>query len=210
MSPVNKYLRCLAVLTCALSLTSCGTSQKNENSDGSLTYNTEAIPNSDDPVAEPSSCPDYQDNFSLPYKYCDSGSDVSKIQEALNSLGYSVDVDGYFGPGTRSAVKSFQSSEGLRSTGQVNQKTWDVLVISDSSSAPNYSDEGNLIYQSPVQETPVQERQVVDIICDLRESGLSSSWYGQSYWWTYYYVWSDGSRSVAKSGQGYDPPYDCL
>lgn len=164
-------------------------------------------------VPEPTTCPDYTDNFSTPYKYCDSGSDVRSIQQALVRNGYSVDVDGYYGPGTRAAVKRYQSSQGLLVTGQVNTSTWSSLMSGDAPQ-PDYSDEGNLEYEEPSQPIapPVvtQQKQVTGVICDLRESGMSSSWHGQSYYWTYYYLWSDGSRTVAKMGQGYDPPYDCL
>ena len=85
--------------------------------------------NSDAKVFEPSSCPDYQDSYSTPYKYCDSGSDVTTIQQALVDLGYSIDVDSYYGPRTRTAVKKYQSSKGLTVTGQVNDSTWSSLAV---------------------------------------------------------------------------------
>ena len=165
--------------------------------------------NSDAKVFEPSSCPDYQDSYSTPYKYCDSGSDVTTIQQALVDLGYSIDVDSYYGPRTRTAVKKYQSSKGLTVTGQVNDSTWSSL-IGDNTPQYEYSDEEQPVNEVPYQPVITQQRQLVNIICDLRESALSSSWYGQSYNWTYYYRWSDGTRTVAKMGSGYDPPSDCL
>lgn len=195
-----------------LLLGACSTNEEKESSPQStIGYQSSSASssNSDDKVPEPSSCPDYQDSFSTPYKYCDSGSDVIRIQEALVELGYSVDIDSYYGPGTRSAVKRFQSSKGLTVTGQVNDSTWSSL-IGENSSTYEYSDEAQSIYEAPSRPVITQQRQVVGIVCDLRESGLSSSWYGQSYYWTYYNVWSDGTRTVIKMGQGYNPPYDCL
>jgi hypothetical protein len=51
-------------------------------------------------------------------------------QELLNGSGQSVTVDGQFGPGTQSAVQSFQGSHGLPATGQVDTPTWNALLQS--------------------------------------------------------------------------------
>lgn len=198
-----------SVIVASVLFSSCspnGSSDSSPQSTNSLQASTSA--NSDAKVPEPLSCPDYQDSYSTPYKYCDSGSDVTQIQQSLVALGYSIDIDGYYGPGTRSAVKKYQSSKGLTVTGQVNDSTWSSLFGNDSSSY-QYDDE-EPTYEAPSQPVITQQRQVIGVVCDLRESGLSSSWYGQSYYWVYYNVWSDGSRSVLTSGHGYDPPYDCL
>ena len=48
----------------------------------------------------------------------------------LIKRGYSVGssgVDGVFGPGTTSAVESFQSAMGLRADGVVRRKVWVAL-----------------------------------------------------------------------------------
>ena len=45
--------------------------------------------------------------------------------------------------------------------------------------------------------------------CSLRETGMSSSWSGTYYSWTYYNFWSNGTKTVAKTAQGYSPPADC-
>lgn len=47
------------------------------------------------------------------------------------------------------------------------------------------------------------------IECSLRDTGMSSNWSGTYYSWTYYNIWSNGTRTVAKMGQGYNPPRDC-
>ena len=58
------------------------------------------------------------------YSIGDSGSDVSSIQRKLKKMGY-LDgaVDGIYGGDTASAVKAFQSDEGLSATGMVNRDT---------------------------------------------------------------------------------------
>ena len=48
-------------------------------------------------------------------------------------------------------------------------------------------------------------------VCDLRAGAMTSSWKGQSYSWTIWNIWSDGTKSIASSGSGYEDsvPYGC-
>lgn len=39
--------------------------------------------------------------------------------------------------------------------------------------------------------------------CETRTTGMTSSWWGESYSWTIWNEWSNGSRTVEKSGFGY-------
>ncbi len=55
------------------------------------------------------------------------GSEVKELQELLNSLGYNIEVDGYFGQQTKTIVESFQASFDLESDGVVGKETWEVL-----------------------------------------------------------------------------------
>ncbi len=57
-----------------------------------------------------------------------TGDAVRAVQSQLASKGYGVAVDGNFGPGTETAVKSFQSSRGLGADGVVGPDTWSALV----------------------------------------------------------------------------------
>ena len=53
-----------------------------------------------------------------------SGNAVKAAQYLLkNKYGYSIDVDGSFGPATQSAVKDFQTRKGLSSDGIVGPAT---------------------------------------------------------------------------------------
>lgn len=50
------------------------------------------------------------------------------IQERLNSVGFSLGVDGIFGTATYNAVKVFQRNRGLSQDGIVGKNTWDWLL----------------------------------------------------------------------------------
>lgn len=56
------------------------------------------------------------------------GVDVEKLQRALVVAGYTVLVDGDFGPATESVVRVFQSRSGLKSDGVVGEITWNKLA----------------------------------------------------------------------------------
>ncbi|MFB2838069.1 peptidoglycan-binding domain-containing protein [Floridanema evergladense] len=55
------------------------------------------------------------------------GQTVKYLQELLKSAGYSVAIDGIFGPATEAAVKKFQKDRGLVVDGIVGPKTWSYL-----------------------------------------------------------------------------------
>lgn len=119
----------------ALIAPSCGGSSMESTQTTSVS--TSSVPELQAVVAEPTSCPDYKDNTRAPYKYCDSGQNVVSIQEALVSLGYDINADGYYGPSTKSAVKSFQQAEGLQATGQADTITLRKLYENQNSLPPS-------------------------------------------------------------------------
>ncbi len=59
--------------------------------------------------------------------YGSSGSDVKKLQEKLNSKGYSLEVDGQFGSKTQAAVRDYQKKNNLSVDGIVGNATWGSL-----------------------------------------------------------------------------------
>ncbi|MBC8473720.1 MAG: peptidoglycan-binding protein [Candidatus Omnitrophica bacterium] len=53
---------------------------------------------------------------------------VEEIQITLTNLEYVIDVvDGRMGQRTREAIKEFQESRGLKSTGYVDKRTWEMI-----------------------------------------------------------------------------------
>ncbi len=55
--------------------------------------------------------------------------EVKAVQYLLKHRGYSITVDGNFGSGTETVVKSFQSANGLTADGVVGTNTWTKLIV---------------------------------------------------------------------------------
>lgn len=61
-------------------------------------------------------------------RYGDSGPEVARIQERLQTLGYNVGtIDGAFGFQTKRAIESLQADNGLAADGVVGDSTWEAL-----------------------------------------------------------------------------------
>src|SRR5262245_36740940 len=69
-------------------------------------------------------------------------SEVRILQRELIRWGYRLTADGCFGPGTQTAVKSFQRQHGMLDDGVVGARTWGALL------APNAVNLG-ATYQEP-------------------------------------------------------------
>ena len=69
------------------------------------------------------------------------GIHVKRLQTWLSALGYSISVDGQFGPGTKRIVKRFQRGHKLRVTGKVDRRTgralMQALVVPAATPAPS-------------------------------------------------------------------------
>ena len=63
------------------------------------------------------------------------GPDVQTMQQRLSDLGYSLGVDGNFGPGTAKAVIAFQQKNSLGNDGVVGPNTWAALWAAGSAAA---------------------------------------------------------------------------
>ena len=61
----------------------------------------------------------------------DSGNGVAALQFTLQRLGYyKGDIDGKFGPLTETAVREFQTANGIESNGIAGRNTWNALINS--------------------------------------------------------------------------------
>ncbi|MCH5186837.1 MAG: peptidoglycan-binding protein [Oscillospiraceae bacterium] len=72
-----------------------------------------------------------------------TGAAVRKLQTRLNELGYSLEVDGSFGPSTLDAVLDFQAKNGLDADGSVGPRTWEKLLGSDAVSVDSSTSSGS-------------------------------------------------------------------
>lgn len=57
---------------------------------------------------------------------------VVQLQDYLNQYGFAVSADGHFGPATTTAVKQFQTANGLTVDGLVGPATWGLLAEADN------------------------------------------------------------------------------
>ncbi len=63
-----------------------------------------------------------------PHKPALSGEAVRLFQTRLAALGFQVEVDGVYGPQSKTACIAFQRDRGLKGDGIVGPKTWDACV----------------------------------------------------------------------------------
>lgn len=94
--------------------------------------------------------------ISIAYKtisYGSSGDEVKKLQEKLNSQGYSLQVDGEFGSKTQAAVRDYQKKNGLSVDGIVGNNTWSALYSAGSKASAeaknNTKTQAGLDYTAP-------------------------------------------------------------
>ena len=73
--------------------------------------------------------------------YGSYGETVKQLQQALNQVGYSLDVDGGFGEKTRAAVLDYQRRNGLRVDGVAGSETMGSLLarLTPATSGPSTS-----------------------------------------------------------------------
>lgn len=149
----------------------------------------------------------------LPWKKCDYSPSIASFQTFLG-----LKADGYFGPGTETAVIKFQYANNLSQTGIIDSSTWNAYKNpkpSTTTSTPRTN-------RSPSPTSPsnsgggwtyntLPPANLLRYVCSLRVGMMYSDWYGQQYTWTYYGYYSDGSTRYISSGMGYtnSVPNDC-
>ena len=76
-------------------------------------------------------------------QYGSQGASVRQLQRALNQAGYSLDVDGRFGPKTRAAVVDYQKKNKLEVDGVAGNETMGHLLGTINGNADNAGNAGN-------------------------------------------------------------------
>ncbi|GAA1285915.1 C40 family peptidase [Brachybacterium alimentarium] len=79
------------------------------------------------PAAPAATAPSVKLDTSSKLRWGSRGNAVEALQSTLNAKGANLAEDGVFGPRTHSAVKNFQSSQGLQVDGVVGPKTFGAL-----------------------------------------------------------------------------------
>ena len=88
-------------------------------------------------------CAEYvASDVAYPVERCEQGPDVLVIQNVLNMHGAAITVDGYFGPATEAAVRTFQQGAGLAVDGLVGPDTWAALLTSAPPPVPDTDGSG--------------------------------------------------------------------
>ena len=64
------------------------------------------------------------------------GDSVRKLQEALNTAGYNLNVDGVFGTKTQDAVRRYQTANGMAVSGSVDEAMWNTLTGAPGNTTP--------------------------------------------------------------------------
>ncbi len=85
-------------------------------------------------------------------KLGDSGIEVNRLQALLRDKGYTIQVDGGFGPKTEQIVKQYQKGIGLTPDGVVGPVTWSRLLAVPSKPVPPPAPEAK-----PLQELKASE-----------------------------------------------------
>jgi hypothetical protein len=102
-------------------------------------------------------CAGYTENPDrYPVRMCQRGVAVENVQRQLVRHGYEVEVDGYFGPQTLAAVRSFQSDHGLAADGLVGPLTWPAL-LAGSTGGTDPDGDGRVEPWEPVAATNLRE-----------------------------------------------------
>lgn len=82
-------------------------------------------------------CDDYSYDDELPISVCSRGLSVELAQEQLG-----LNVDGFFGPGTRAAIEDFQASAGLVVDGVLDVETWRLLGAGEGLPYDDFNGDG--------------------------------------------------------------------
>jgi len=86
-------------------------------------------------------------------QYGSRGDAVRRLQSLLNQRGYSLDVDGGYGPLTRAAVTDYQKKNRLRVDGVVGSETWGHLLSTPAAAGTAAPTTGKQVLSGVSDET---------------------------------------------------------
>lgn len=127
-------------------------------------------------------------------QYGSRGETVRQLQRALNQVGYSLAVDGGFGPKTKAAVIDYQKKNNLRVDGVAGSETMGSLLSKIGTASGGYSNSkrvlggvsdetADALYRLEKGYTPSDEvkaaRSVVDSMNALKPGAYQSGFAGQ-------------------------------
>ena len=97
-----------------------------------------------------------------------SGADVKALQELLNQLGATLEVDGQFGSKTEAAVKAFQKKAGIKQDGKYGDQTHAALMaaVAEDDAGQQAMTETQ---PEPEQEQPVTGQTTIRVL--IKSSG---------------------------------------
>ena len=84
---------------------------------------------------------EYKESYSRLLMWRSSGSlmvgnDIRYMQACLYYLGYDIDIDGWYGSGSASVVKQFQTHYGLTADGDIGHSTWSAIEKAVANNPP--------------------------------------------------------------------------
>jgi hypothetical protein len=83
---------------------------------------------------------------------------VRRIQQALDSRGFHIGVDGMWGPRTETALRDFQKAQKLTTSGELNQQTMMALGMNMAEfglpNTPSTTGQGNPQFNQPGTNLP--------------------------------------------------------
>lgn len=115
--------------------------------------------------------------------YGSKGSDVTELQKLLNENGYSLTVDGQYGPNTQAAVKDYQQKNNLTVDGIAGNETWGSLtnkVNAPEESAPVEEVDTSFKYDAYQPSDAVnQAQQMINQQLSQKPGEYHSTWQDQ-------------------------------
>ena len=114
------------------------------------------------------------------------GNDIRYMQACLYYLGYNIDIDSWYGSGTASVVKQFQTHYGLTSDGDIGPSTWSAIEKEVANNPPP----GVLTIKTQPKNVTADNGSKVKFSVSAVGTKLSYQWYYKKSDETSWTLWS--------------------